>query len=72
MTTYTDEDVREGKRYSYQIFGMSIIGEGDGTPKVDVKVKKPDEGPGFPIVFIIIILLLFSMNKRFRIKRLYD
>ncbi len=56
ITTYTDQDVKEGKSYTYRVVGLSDIGDGEATPGAEVKIKKADEGPGFTGSMIIIAL----------------
>jgi hypothetical protein len=64
VTLYVDEDVKEGKRYTYQVIGISEIGEGEGTSTIDIQVKIPDEGPGFTFLILLLAFTVALTLKR--------
>ncbi len=70
VTTYTDDDVKEGKRYSYRVLAMSDIGDGETTTTVDVKIKKTDEGPGFGGGLVLLSMCCLALISALGRKRL--
>jgi hypothetical protein len=69
VTTYTDLDVKEGKKYSYWVVALSDIGDGEATIEANVKIKKADEEPGFGgglVLLTMCILALILVMRRIR------
>jgi fibronectin type 3 domain-containing protein len=59
-TSFTDEEVKQGKRYRYTVTALSDVGDGESTNEVEGKVKKPEESPSFSIVLSVLLLILVS------------
>lgn len=61
VTVYTDDNVKEGKKYSYKVVSLSDIGEGSSTQPIDVKIKNNDEGPGFGLLIALLTKMIASI-----------
>jgi hypothetical protein len=67
VTSYVDEDVKEGKTYHYTVKAVNAVGQGDQVEPVQVKVQKAetdeDEFPTLLLVGIVVVLAAIVLGR---------